>query len=98
MKRLREYLRQRYGGRPSLLQSFRNLSLEKPGYVVPADLQLVFDQMGLKITRGECQMLIEAVDKDYKGGATFALDALFRLHFCAKFDFGSLGKPHEYHQ
>jgi hypothetical protein len=45
MKRLREYLRQRYGGRPSLLTSFRNLSLEKPGYIVPADLQLVFDQM-----------------------------------------------------
>jgi len=71
MKRIREYFRQRYGGRYGLLKVFRNFALERPGYIVASDLQLVLDQMGVKAARDECSMLIEAADKDYKGALTF---------------------------
>jgi len=86
MKRLREYFRQRYGGRPTLLKAFRNLSLEKPGYIVAADLQLVLDQMGIKAERDECQLLIESSDKDYKGALTY--DEFADLVYCPDIEVG----------
>jgi Ca2+-binding EF-hand superfamily protein len=71
MTRLREVLRQRYGGRPGLLAVFKNYALTKSGYIFPKDLQTVLDQMGIKTAEAECQMLITAVDKDLKGAVTF---------------------------
>lgn len=71
MTRIREVLRQRYGGRPGLLNVFKNFALTKSGYIFPKDLQTVFDQMGIKAAESECQILINAVDKDLKGAVTF---------------------------
>jgi len=71
MRRLREVMKQRYAGRPRLMGVFRNCALTKPGFAFPKDLQMVFDQMGIKVDEDECQMLVQAVDKDQKGAVTF---------------------------
>jgi Ca2+-binding EF-hand superfamily protein len=71
MMRIREVLRQRYGGRPGLLNVFKNYALTKSGYIFPKDLQTVLDQMGIKAAQAECHMLVNAVDKDLKGAVTF---------------------------
>jgi len=71
MQRIREVIRQRYAGRPGLVGVFRNCALTKSGYVFPADLMQVLDQMGIKVSDSECKMLVKAVDKDQKGAATF---------------------------
>lgn len=71
MQRLRELLRQRYAGRPRLIKVFRNCALHKPGFVFAKDMQMVFDQMGIKVEEPECEMLIAAVDKDQKGACNF---------------------------
>eukprot|EP00928_Gymnodinium_smaydae_P071575 TRINITY_DN55124_c0_g1_i1.p1 TRINITY_DN55124_c0_g1~~TRINITY_DN55124_c0_g1_i1.p1 ORF type:complete len:1083 (+),score=202.55 TRINITY_DN55124_c0_g1_i1:131-3250(+) len=71
MARIREVIRQRYAGRPRLIGVFHDCALTKPGFVFPRDLQQVFDQMGIKVSPKECQMLINAVDKDRKGAVTF---------------------------
>eukprot|EP00933_Yihiella_yeosuensis_P022131 TRINITY_DN1742_c2_g2_i1.p1 TRINITY_DN1742_c2_g2~~TRINITY_DN1742_c2_g2_i1.p1 ORF type:complete len:1051 (+),score=185.89 TRINITY_DN1742_c2_g2_i1:133-3285(+) len=71
MQRLREVIKQRYAGRPRLMGVFKSCSLRKPGYVFPRDLRQVFDQMGIKVSEPECDMLVKAVDKDAKGAATF---------------------------
>jgi Ca2+-binding EF-hand superfamily protein len=71
MQRIREVIRQRYAGRPGLVNVFRNCALTKSGYVFPADLMQVLDQMGIKVSDGECRMLVKAVDKDQKGAVTF---------------------------
>jgi len=71
MQRIREVIRQRYAGRPGLVGVFRNCSLTKSGYIFPADMMQVLDQMGIKVSDAECNMLVKAVDKDQKGAVTF---------------------------
>eukprot|EP00439_Symbiodinium_sp_Y106_P042026 s1983_g5.t1 len=67
VQRIREVVRQRYAGRPRLMNVFRACSLQKPGY----DLKQVFDQMGIKVNDKECDMLVKAVDRDAKGAVTY---------------------------
>eukprot|EP00434_Breviolum_minutum_P041220 symbB.v1.2.036664.t1/scaffold5225.1/size29642/3 len=67
--RIREVVRQRYAGRPRLMNVFRACSMQKPGYVFPRDLKRVFDQMGIKVNDQECDVL--AVDRDRKGAITY---------------------------
>jgi len=71
VQRIREVVRQRYAGRPRLMNVFRACSLQKPGYVFPRDLKQVFDQMGIKVNDKECDMLVKAVDRDAKGAVTY---------------------------
>lgn len=71
MQRIREMMRQRYAGRPGLIGVFRSCTLTRPGVVFPGDLQKIFDQMGVKTSDRECEMLVEAVDKDHKGAISF---------------------------
>lgn len=71
MQRIREMIRQRYAGRPGLIGVFRACTLTKPGVVFPKDLQTILDQMGLRTSDRECEMLVEAVDKDHKGAISF---------------------------
>jgi Ca2+-binding EF-hand superfamily protein len=71
MQRIREVIRQRYAGRPGLVSVFRNCALTKSGYIFPADMMQVLDQMGIKVSDAECHMLVKAVDKDLKGAVTF---------------------------
>lgn len=71
MKRIREVMKQRYAGRMGLMSVFRSCSIRKPGYVFPKDLAQIFDQMGIKVTDHECQLLVEAVDKDDKNAISF---------------------------
>eukprot|EP00442_Polarella_glacialis_P000893 CAMPEP_0115164636 /NCGR_PEP_ID=MMETSP0227-20121206/73140_1 /TAXON_ID=89957 /ORGANISM="Polarella glacialis, Strain CCMP 1383" /LENGTH=1027 /DNA_ID=CAMNT_0002577005 /DNA_START=24 /DNA_END=3107 /DNA_ORIENTATION=- len=91
MTRLREVVRQRYAGRPRLIGVFRACALQKPGYVFPKDLKQVFDQMGIKVSIPECEMLVQAVDKDTKGAATF--EEFADLIYGPRVTIG--GKPHE---
>lgn len=69
--RIREVVRQRYAGRPRLMNVFRACSMQKPGYVFPRDLKRVFDQMGIKVNDSECDILVKAVDRDRKGAITY---------------------------
>lgn len=71
MQRLREVIRQRYAGRPRLLNVFRNFTMTQSGHIFPKDLQRLFDQMGLNVKETECGLLVKAVDKDKKGAITF---------------------------
>lgn len=71
MQRIREVVKQRYAGRPRLMGVFRSCALRKPGYVFARDLKQIFDQMGIKVNEGECEMLVKAVDKDSKGAVTY---------------------------
>eukprot|EP00913_Durusdinium_trenchii_P030246 g28336.t1 len=82
--RIREVVRQRYAGRPRLMNVFRACSMQKPGYVFPRDWDItdqkdqhrawysrVFDQMGLKVNDQECDILVKAMDRDRKGAITY---------------------------
>mmetsp|Transcript_42041 Transcript_42041/g.116082 ORF Transcript_42041/g.116082 Transcript_42041/m.116082 type:complete len:1038 (+) Transcript_42041:84-3197(+) len=91
MQRIREVVKQRYAGRPGLMSVFRNCALTKEGYVFPKDLQTVFDQMGIKVSDDECDMLIKAVDKDHKGAVSF--EEFADLIFGQRISVG--GAPHE---
>lgn len=71
MQRIREVVRQRYAGRPGLVKVFQNCALTKSGYIFPNDMMQVLDQMGIKVSDRECQMLVKSVDKDQKGAVTF---------------------------
>lgn len=71
MQRIRCVIRQRYAGRPGLVKTFRNCARTKPGYIFPQDIKEVMDQMGIKISDEECNLLVSAVDKDQKGAVTF---------------------------
>mmetsp|Transcript_37701 Transcript_37701/g.82816 ORF Transcript_37701/g.82816 Transcript_37701/m.82816 type:complete len:1020 (-) Transcript_37701:144-3203(-) len=71
MGRMRHVLRQRFAGRPKLMNVFRNCALTKPGYVFPNDLQKILDQLGIMASVEECDVLVKAVDKDSKGAVTF---------------------------
>jgi Ca2+-binding EF-hand superfamily protein len=71
MQRIREVMKQRYAGRPGLVNVFRNCSLTKSGYIFPKDMLQVLDQMGIKVSERECNMLVKSVDKDQKGAVTF---------------------------
>lgn len=71
VERMRGVLRQRYGGRPSLLKVFKNFAATKPGFIFPADIQNVLAQMGVVMSDRECELLIQAVDRSDKGSITF---------------------------
>lgn len=70
-QRLRQVLRQRYGGHPKLLSVFKKYTLTKPDYVFPKDIKTVLDQMGIKVAEVEACHLVNAVDKDGKGAMSF---------------------------
>jgi len=91
MQRLREVIKQRYAGRPRLVGVFRGCAKTKPGFIFPKDLQNVFDHMGIKVDEHECQMLVEAVDKDTKGAASF--EEFADLIYGPRVNVG--GGPHE---
>merc|ERR1719506_1108048 len=60
-----------YQVRPVHLPVFQNCALTKSGYIFPNDMMQVLDQMGIKVSDRECQMLVKSVDKDQKGAVTF---------------------------
>jgi len=91
MQRIREVIKQRYAGRPRLIGVFKNCSLTKPGFVFPRDMQQVFDQMGIKVSPHEAELLIKAVDKDNKGAISF--DEFADLIYGDNINIG--GAPHE---
>jgi Ca2+-binding EF-hand superfamily protein len=91
MQRIREVIRQRYAGRPGLISVFRNCSLTKSGYIFPGDMMQVLDQMGIKVSDRECDMLVKAVDKDQKGAITF--EEFADLVYGSRVNVG--GKAHE---
>jgi Ca2+-binding EF-hand superfamily protein len=91
MQRIREVIRQRYAGRPGLIKVFRSCSLTKNGYVFPGDMMQVLDQMGIKVSDQECNMLVKAVDKDQKGAITF--EEFADLVYGSRVNVG--GKAHE---
>mmetsp|Transcript_119180 Transcript_119180/g.222814 ORF Transcript_119180/g.222814 Transcript_119180/m.222814 type:complete len:1036 (+) Transcript_119180:67-3174(+) len=96
MQRIREVIRQRYAGRPGLVNVFRNCTLTKPGYVFPRDLMQVLDQMGIKVSEHECDMLVKATDKDQKGALTF--EEFSDLVYGARVNVGgSAHEPQERH-
>ena len=53
MQRVRECLRQRYGGRPGLMDVFKTFAVHKKNHIMADDLQVVLDQMGMKIGKDE---------------------------------------------
>mmetsp|Transcript_12254 Transcript_12254/g.27789 ORF Transcript_12254/g.27789 Transcript_12254/m.27789 type:complete len:1019 (-) Transcript_12254:121-3177(-) len=91
MARVREVIRQRYAGRPGLIRNFRNVTLSKNGFAFPKDIQQVLDQMGIKISDDEADMLVSSVDKDRKGAVTFEEFADLVYGPSVKID----AKPHE---
>lgn len=96
MQRIREVIKQRYAGRPGLVNVFRNCALTKQGYVFPGDLMQVLDQMGIKVSDTECKMLVQAVDKDQKGAVTF--EEFGDLIYGSRVNIGGLAhEPQERH-
>jgi Ca2+-binding EF-hand superfamily protein len=71
MKRIHEVMKQRYAGRMGLMDVFRSCALTKPGFIFPKDLGQIFDQMGIKLTAEETNILVKAVDKDGKKAIAF---------------------------
>jgi len=72
VKRIKEVLQGRYGGRPGLMNIFKHYAMTVKGYIFPKDLQHSLAQMGLKVSLEECKHLIATVDRDAKGSMNFS--------------------------